>query len=620
MRARFDLFGIVEGFYGLIWTHEDRLDMLRFMGRVGMTSYIYAPKEDPHLRGHWRDPYPKDQLTQFKELLEAAGERGIDFHYALSPGARIAYSDAADYEALLRKIAHMSDVGVKRFALFFDDMPTWLEAEADRSRFGDLASAHIDLINRLHGHLADKGCDLSVTPTTYTDAWGDRDYLARLGEGVSGEIPFFWTGADVVAQEITATQAQEWQRLTGRSPIVWDNFPANDYARWRPFLGPVRSRSSDLHTAVRGIVANPMNEAHASMIPLTTLADYARDPVGYDPDQSLRAALETLYGAEAVELLLPFTEVYGDYGWDTNRFEPLFVPGEPAHVPAIKSDIERLQGSMAELRSDTFAYNHELQKLLEELEPFVTDAAVRLERLVEDSAYVVESDLLKYRAETDRYEAQRAPATVEGAADLSAWESVTQHPLEGWAQHAGDPPTVSFLWDESTLHLALRVYHKPGRIEEDLGVGEGTHVALVFDANPDDTPFALQPDDLVLLLPVPQNGKAYEPLLQCMTFPGITAKTAAATQSLTFSKFFNSTFGSIPEGESAELAKDVVCSASLTERGYQLVVGLPRQGRKRLRLSLAVVNVEEEWHVVWSLTRRNYPANPSTFAEVVLGD
>jgi hypothetical protein len=34
---------------------------------------------------------------------------------------------------------------------------------------------------------------------------------------------------------------------------------------------------------------------------------------------------------------------------------------------------------------------------------------------------------------------------------------------------------------------------------------------------------------------------------------------------------------------------------------------------------LAVVNVEEEWHVVWSLTRRNYPANPSTFAEVVLG-
>jgi hypothetical protein len=157
MRARFDLFGIVEGFYGLIWTHEDRLDMLRFMGRVGMTSYIYAPKEDPHLRGHWRDPYPKDQLTQFKELLEAAGEHGIDFHYALSPGARIAYSDAADYEALLGKIAHMSDVGVKRFALFFDDMPTWLEAEADRSRFGDLASAHIDLINRLHGHLADKG-------------------------------------------------------------------------------------------------------------------------------------------------------------------------------------------------------------------------------------------------------------------------------------------------------------------------------------------------------------------------------------------------------------------------------------------------------------------------------
>jgi hypothetical protein len=608
MHARFDLFGIVEGFYGLIWTHEDRLDMLRFMGRVGMTSYIYAPKEDPHLRGRWRDPYPKDQLTQFKELLEAAGEHGVEFHYALSPGLQIAYSDSADYEALLAKIAHMMDVGVTRFALFFDDMPTWLEAQADRSRFGDLATAHIDLINRVHEHLADKGGVLSVTPTTYTDAWGDREYLAKLGEGVNGEIPFFWTGADVVAQEINAAQAQGWQQLARRSPIVWDNFPANDYARWRPFLGPLRSRSSDLHTAVRGIVANPMNEAHASMIPLATVADYARDPEAYDPDRSLRSALETLYGAEAVELLLPFTEVYGDYGWDTNRFEPLFVPGEPARLPAIKSDIERLQASMAELRSDTFAYNHELQKLLEELEPFVTDTAVRLERLTEDSAYVVEGDLLRYRAETERYEAQR-----------SAWESVAQHPLEGWAQHAGDPPTVSFLWDETTLHLALRVYHKPGRIEEDLGVGEGTHVALVFDADPDDAPYVLQPDDLVLLLPVPQNGKAYEPLVQSMTFPGITAKTTAATQSLTFSKFFNSTFGAQPEGESAQLAKDVVCSGSLTDRGYQLVVGIPRQGRKRFRLSLAVVNVEDEWHVVWSLTRRNYPANPSTFAEVVLG-
>jgi hypothetical protein len=164
------------------------------------------------------------------------------------------------------------------------------------------------------------------------------------------------------------------------------------------------------------------------------------------------------------------------------------------------------------------------------------------------------------------------------------------------------------------------VYHKPGRIEEDLGVGEGAHVALVVDADQDDTATALEPDDLVLLLPVPQVGKAYRPLVQSMTFPGITAKTTAATQSLTFSRFFNSTFGSKPEGESAELASNVVGGGEPTDRGYQLMVSIPRQGRKRFRVSLSVVNVEDEWHVVWSLTRRNYPANPSTFAEIVLVD
>ncbi len=619
-RASFDLFGIVEGFHGLIWSHEDRLDMLRFMGRVGMTSYIYAPKEDPHLRVRWRDPYPKDQLAQFKEVLDTAREHGIDFHYAMSPGAQIAYSDTADYQVLLEKLIHMIDVGVRHFAVFFDDTPTWLEGEADRSRYGDLASAHIDLVNRLHEDLGERGCGLSVTPTTYTDAWGDREYLARLGEGVSEEIPFFWTGIDVVSREITAAHAKDWMRAASRSPIVWDNFPSNDYARWRPFLGPLRNRSPDLHTAVRGIVANPMNEPHASMIPLATLADYARDPSGYDPDRSLRTALETLYGAAAAELLVPFTEIYGDYGWDTNLFEPLFVPGESSSIPEVRSGLARLQDAMAELRHGSFAYSSELQKLLEELEPFVTDTAVRLERLVEDSAYVVENDRLRYRADTDRYEAQRTSSSVQADGDWSEWENVVQHPLEGWAQHAGDPPTVSFLWDEANLHLALQVYHKPGRIEEDLGVGEGAHVALVVDADQDDTATALEPDDLVLLLPVPQVGKAYRPLVQSMTFPGITAKTTAATQSLTFSRFFNSTFGSKPEGESAELASNVVGGGEPTDRGYQLMVSIPRQGRKRFRVSLSVVNVEDEWHVVWSLTRRNYPANPSTFAEIVLVD
>ncbi len=42
--------GVIEGFYGPPWSHQDRLDVLRFMGREGLNTYIYAPKDDPYHR------------------------------------------------------------------------------------------------------------------------------------------------------------------------------------------------------------------------------------------------------------------------------------------------------------------------------------------------------------------------------------------------------------------------------------------------------------------------------------------------------------------------------------------------------------------------------------------
>ena len=92
------------------------------------------------------------------------------------------------------------------------------------------------MINRLHRDLSESGATLAVTPTTYTNAWGDRDYLRELGELVVPEVPFFWTGIDVAAPEITAAQASEWADRMSREPLIWDNYPVNDYARWRLFL------------------------------------------------------------------------------------------------------------------------------------------------------------------------------------------------------------------------------------------------------------------------------------------------------------------------------------------------------------------------------------------------
>ena len=42
--------GIIEGFYGTTWTHQDRLDQIKFYGKNKLNTYIYAPKDDPYHR------------------------------------------------------------------------------------------------------------------------------------------------------------------------------------------------------------------------------------------------------------------------------------------------------------------------------------------------------------------------------------------------------------------------------------------------------------------------------------------------------------------------------------------------------------------------------------------
>ena len=56
--------GIIEGFYGEPWSHEERLAALRLAGRVKLNSYVYAPKDDPWHRERWRELYPEPDVVE----------------------------------------------------------------------------------------------------------------------------------------------------------------------------------------------------------------------------------------------------------------------------------------------------------------------------------------------------------------------------------------------------------------------------------------------------------------------------------------------------------------------------------------------------------------------------
>ena len=123
----FPVRGIVEGFYGRPWTHEQRLDAIEFIARHGMNRYVYAPKDDPFLRRLWREPHDPASLAVVGELVTACHDRGVDFVYCISPGLTVRYSGDDDFQALLRRYADVAALGVRRVGLLLDDIPGSLQ-------------------------------------------------------------------------------------------------------------------------------------------------------------------------------------------------------------------------------------------------------------------------------------------------------------------------------------------------------------------------------------------------------------------------------------------------------------------------------------------------------------
>ena len=58
----FAIRGVIEGYYGRPWTHDQRLALIDFLADRGMNMFVYGPKDDPLLRADWRTPYDGEAL------------------------------------------------------------------------------------------------------------------------------------------------------------------------------------------------------------------------------------------------------------------------------------------------------------------------------------------------------------------------------------------------------------------------------------------------------------------------------------------------------------------------------------------------------------------------------
>lgn len=305
--------GVVEGFYGTPWSYADRVSQLKFYGDHKLNTYIYGPKDDPyHSSPNWRLPYPEKEAAQLSELVRIARENKVDFVWAIHPGQDIQWNDA-DRKLLTDKFEKMYQLGVRSFAVFFDDI----------SGEGTDPVRQAELLNYIDDHFVKAKPDVTpliMCPTEYNKSWSEpaRGYLTTLGTKLNPSIHIMWTG-DRVISDITR-ESLEWINPQLKRPAyIWWNFPVSDYVRDHLLMGEVYGNGSDIKDDMSGFVANPMEHAEASKIAIYCVADYAWNLEKYNSRASWEAAIRYVLPS-APEALQTFASHNSDLGQNGHRY------------------------------------------------------------------------------------------------------------------------------------------------------------------------------------------------------------------------------------------------------------------------------------------------------------
>ncbi|MCX4645423.1 MULTISPECIES: beta-N-acetylglucosaminidase domain-containing protein [unclassified Streptomyces] len=417
--------GLTEGFYGTPWTREQRLDQIDFMGRTKQNRYLYAPGDDLYRQARWRETYPAAQRADFRALAERARANHVTLSWAVAPGQAMCMSSDDDVRALNRKLDAMWALGVRAFQLQFQDVSysEW-HCEADARTFGSgpkaAARAQARVANAVARHLAARHPGtgpLSLMPTEFYQD-GSTEYRGALAGRLDDSVEVAWTGVGVVPRTITGRELAGARAAFGSAHdlVTMDNYPVNDYAQDRIFLGPYTGREPAVATGSAALLANAMEQPAASRIPLFTTADYAWNPRDYRPQESWKAAIDDLAGGDAPtrEALgaLAGNDASSVLGEDESAYLKPVVSGFWDSRTTVVTDRARYEAAAKKLR-DAFTV---MRRTPERLESTPVDAEVRpwsdqLARYGEAGETAV--DMLDAQARGDGAAAWRAARLLE---------------------------------------------------------------------------------------------------------------------------------------------------------------------------------------------------------------
>lgn len=361
--------GVVEGFYGTPWSHEVRMSLIDFYGKFKMNSYLYGPKDDPyHSCPNWRLPYPEKEAANIRELIQACKRNRLDFVWAIHPGQDIKWNED-DYENLVNKLNWMYDLGVRAFAVFFDDI----------SGEGTNPVKQTELLNRLTDDFVKvkkEVSSLTVCPTDYSKLWANptpQGSLAIYGETLNPSVEVFWTG-DVVCSDLTKETLNWVNSRIKRPAYFWWNYPVTDYVRNIILQGPVYGLNTSLDANdLCGIASNPMEHGEASKLALYGVADYCWNIAAYNPIDNWERGLGELmpnareaYRTFAIHSADTETGYRRDESWETETFR--IGEWTEAGSQALWEEFEKVEKAPEEIEKGCSS-----PALLKELRPWLEE-------------------------------------------------------------------------------------------------------------------------------------------------------------------------------------------------------------------------------------------------------
>lgn len=263
--------GIIEGFYGKLYSKEARNSLLSFASNHGYSYYIYAPKNDKELRRNWKEDFSLEKLNDLRDFSLFCHEHSLSFGIGISP-LEISKDVETKLPFLLKKIdVAISKIKTDIIAILFDDINLYTADEGKKQNY---------IVNRIYEHIKDKNIRLIFCPTYYSfDPILDKvfgkcpeNYFEQIVEGLNENIEVFWTGNKVLSKSITNDDIEKINALLKRKVTIWDNYPVND---GKFICKKIYTREFSNRTNLDGITmshaVNPMLESELTKISLATL-------------------------------------------------------------------------------------------------------------------------------------------------------------------------------------------------------------------------------------------------------------------------------------------------------------------------------------------------------------